>query len=318
MDATQFVGIVEPCRAPDHSHTYDEVGYIVEGKGFAHIGGESIPAPARLLLSPATRAGSLHREHGAGRHADPRRLPSLGRSGFTGVRGQLATDSSVLARSAHTTGGQGMHGSKRKGAAAFAVLDHCVARGRRVGVCAGRRRADGRGGPERVLRRTRRSASWVRSPGDAAFIGKEQLGFAQVRDPEARQAARSSSSRTTRSSTRPRPRRPGRKFHANANVLAVVGPAGSQEVLAVAPIFKKAQRLPFISGSATAHVADERLDPELLPGRAERQRPGADDREVHPADPEGEGASSSSTTRRRTRGRWRTACRRTCGPAASR
>jgi mannose-6-phosphate isomerase-like protein (cupin superfamily) len=43
MDATQFVGIVEPCRAPDHSHTYDEVGYIVEGKGFAHIDGESIP-----------------------------------------------------------------------------------------------------------------------------------------------------------------------------------------------------------------------------------------------------------------------------------
>jgi mannose-6-phosphate isomerase-like protein (cupin superfamily) len=43
MDATQFVGIVEPCRAPDHSHTYDEVGYIVEGEGFAHIDGDSIP-----------------------------------------------------------------------------------------------------------------------------------------------------------------------------------------------------------------------------------------------------------------------------------
>jgi mannose-6-phosphate isomerase-like protein (cupin superfamily) len=43
MDATQFVGIVEPCRAPDHSHSYDEVGYIVEGEGFAHIEGESIP-----------------------------------------------------------------------------------------------------------------------------------------------------------------------------------------------------------------------------------------------------------------------------------
>jgi len=43
MDATQFVGIVEPCRAPDHSHSYDELGYIVEGRGFAHIEGESIP-----------------------------------------------------------------------------------------------------------------------------------------------------------------------------------------------------------------------------------------------------------------------------------
>jgi quercetin dioxygenase-like cupin family protein len=42
-ELTQFVGIVEPCRAPDHSHPYDEVGYIVEGQGYAHIGEESIP-----------------------------------------------------------------------------------------------------------------------------------------------------------------------------------------------------------------------------------------------------------------------------------
>jgi mannose-6-phosphate isomerase-like protein (cupin superfamily) len=45
-DATQFMGIVQPCRAPDHSHTYDELGYIVEGEGFAHIEGESIPLSA--------------------------------------------------------------------------------------------------------------------------------------------------------------------------------------------------------------------------------------------------------------------------------
>ena len=45
-DATQFMGIVQPCRAPDHSHTYDELGYIVEGEGFAHIEGDSIPLRA--------------------------------------------------------------------------------------------------------------------------------------------------------------------------------------------------------------------------------------------------------------------------------
>jgi quercetin dioxygenase-like cupin family protein len=43
LDATQFIGIVEPCRAPDHSHSYDELGYILEGEGFAHIDGASIP-----------------------------------------------------------------------------------------------------------------------------------------------------------------------------------------------------------------------------------------------------------------------------------
>jgi mannose-6-phosphate isomerase-like protein (cupin superfamily) len=42
-DVTQFVGIVQPSKAPFHSHTYDEVGYIVEGEGFAHIEGESVP-----------------------------------------------------------------------------------------------------------------------------------------------------------------------------------------------------------------------------------------------------------------------------------
>lgn len=58
MDATQFVGIVEPCRAPDHSHTYDEVGYIAEGDGFAHIGGDSIPlAPGSCFHLPP---GQVH------------------------------------------------------------------------------------------------------------------------------------------------------------------------------------------------------------------------------------------------------------------
>jgi mannose-6-phosphate isomerase-like protein (cupin superfamily) len=46
FDVTQFVGIVQPSKAPFHSHTYDEVGYIVEGEGFAHVDGKSIPLRA--------------------------------------------------------------------------------------------------------------------------------------------------------------------------------------------------------------------------------------------------------------------------------
>jgi mannose-6-phosphate isomerase-like protein (cupin superfamily) len=45
-ELTQFIGIVEPCRAPDHSHPYDEVGYIIEGEGIAHIGDEHVPLRA--------------------------------------------------------------------------------------------------------------------------------------------------------------------------------------------------------------------------------------------------------------------------------
>ena len=43
FDVTQFIGIVQPSKAPMHSHSYDEVGYIIEGEGIAHVGGKSMP-----------------------------------------------------------------------------------------------------------------------------------------------------------------------------------------------------------------------------------------------------------------------------------
>ena len=43
LDVTQFVGIVQPSKAPFHSHPYEELGYIVQGEGIAHVGGQSIP-----------------------------------------------------------------------------------------------------------------------------------------------------------------------------------------------------------------------------------------------------------------------------------
>jgi mannose-6-phosphate isomerase-like protein (cupin superfamily) len=46
FDVTQFMGIVQPSKAPFHSHAYDEVGYIVVGEGMAHVGGRSFPLQA--------------------------------------------------------------------------------------------------------------------------------------------------------------------------------------------------------------------------------------------------------------------------------
>jgi mannose-6-phosphate isomerase-like protein (cupin superfamily) len=43
---TQFVGEIPPGRAPDHSHTYDEVIYVLEGSGRLHLGGEVRPIAA--------------------------------------------------------------------------------------------------------------------------------------------------------------------------------------------------------------------------------------------------------------------------------
>jgi mannose-6-phosphate isomerase-like protein (cupin superfamily) len=53
LDVTQFVGVIPPGRAPEHSHTYDEVVYILEGNGVYHIAGEEFPlAPGTCLHLP--------------------------------------------------------------------------------------------------------------------------------------------------------------------------------------------------------------------------------------------------------------------------
>jgi mannose-6-phosphate isomerase-like protein (cupin superfamily) len=50
LDVTQFVGVIPPGRAPEHSHTYDEVVYVLEGAGVYHIAGEDFPLAAGTCL----------------------------------------------------------------------------------------------------------------------------------------------------------------------------------------------------------------------------------------------------------------------------
>jgi mannose-6-phosphate isomerase-like protein (cupin superfamily) len=45
-DMTQFFGVIAPGRAPDHSHVYDEVIYVLEGEGVLHGDGEDKPVSA--------------------------------------------------------------------------------------------------------------------------------------------------------------------------------------------------------------------------------------------------------------------------------
>jgi mannose-6-phosphate isomerase-like protein (cupin superfamily) len=42
-DVTQFRGDIAPGRAPDHSHVYNEVIYVLEGEGALHTEGEDAP-----------------------------------------------------------------------------------------------------------------------------------------------------------------------------------------------------------------------------------------------------------------------------------
>jgi mannose-6-phosphate isomerase-like protein (cupin superfamily) len=59
-DVTQFVGVIPPGRAGLHSHTYDEVVYILEGEGVLHLGGEETPLrPGTCIHLPPLQLHSL-------------------------------------------------------------------------------------------------------------------------------------------------------------------------------------------------------------------------------------------------------------------
>lgn len=59
-DLTQFFGVIAPGRAPDHSHVYDEVIYVLEGEGALHIDGEHEPVAAGTCIHlPPLREHSL-------------------------------------------------------------------------------------------------------------------------------------------------------------------------------------------------------------------------------------------------------------------
>jgi mannose-6-phosphate isomerase-like protein (cupin superfamily) len=45
-NVTQFVGFIPPGRAPFHTHTYEEVIYVIEGEGVVHIGTGDFPVGA--------------------------------------------------------------------------------------------------------------------------------------------------------------------------------------------------------------------------------------------------------------------------------
>ena len=233
MDATQFVGIVEPCRAPDHSHTLRRGGLHRRGRGFRAHRRRADPPPAWILLPPTARAGSLHREHGTGRDADPGRLPPVGRSRVS----RSYEDNSQLTPGVIVVGL----------VAVLCLVVSAFVRGHRA-----------------VLARRQLLAAACESPTigfigtdhrrTAAFIGKEQLGFARYAIRKARrrrdqapveERRRSSSRRAaarvaanaagqprtcSRSSARPAARRCSRSRRSSC----------------------RANRLPFISGSAIA------------------------------------------------------------------
>jgi mannose-6-phosphate isomerase-like protein (cupin superfamily) len=71
--ATHFVGYIPTDRAPDHFHTYDEVIYVLEGRGVMHAGSLERPvAPGTCIQLPAR---TVHCLENTG--ADPMRIVAV-------------------------------------------------------------------------------------------------------------------------------------------------------------------------------------------------------------------------------------------------
>ncbi len=88
--------------------------------------------------------------------------------------------------------------------------------------------------------------------GPVAFLGKEQLNWAKFAVDNYNKAS-GTHFKLLQGDTQLNPKLAltvGTKFAANSSLLATIGPAGSQEVIAVGPLFTR-KTFPFISSSAT-------------------------------------------------------------------
>ena len=118
--------------------------------------------------------------------------------------------------------------------------------------------------------------------GPVAPLGTEQLHFAQLAV-AMDNAANKTKITLVQGDTQLQPAQATtvtQQFISNSSILAVVGPAGSQEVEAVGGPMARAG-MGFITGSATAVGADDREVPDVLPGGVEGQRAGPAGRELH-------------------------------------
>ena len=64
-EITQFVGVIPPGKAGMHSHTYDEVVYVLEGEGVLHMHGETTPLrPGTCIHLPPLEEHCLENTRG--------------------------------------------------------------------------------------------------------------------------------------------------------------------------------------------------------------------------------------------------------------
>ena len=93
-DLTQFYGVIAPGRAPDHSHVYDEVIYVLEGVGTLHYRRWHEPVVGGHVHPSTAVARALARERR--RHADEGSSPSSTQRGDPASRAYEANEMTAI------------------------------------------------------------------------------------------------------------------------------------------------------------------------------------------------------------------------------
>jgi hypothetical protein len=73
-----LVSLLLPAGPPMHSHSYDEIVYVIDGEGTLHLGGQETPIAAWVSHASAAARRALSGEHRKGVYASTRRASSLG------------------------------------------------------------------------------------------------------------------------------------------------------------------------------------------------------------------------------------------------
>src|SRR3954465_2169136 len=260
-------------RDPVHGHRPAEQGTLPQPqlrRGGIHRLGRGrrarrrplLPAPGGVLLPPSAGRAALHREQRIRAHADPRGVPSCGQSGESLVSRQQV--GSIGVTSGEDRGRHSRRSRMRRRASAIAAL---LALGAALAIVAGAYAT-----PERAAApaaqsgsaaasvkcgKTRTIGFMVPATGPAASIGVQQQHWAQYYVSTYNKTHKGTKFRLQTEDTQlgaptgtAEALKGAQALAGSPNVLGVVGPAGSNEIVGVTKTLMDGG-LAWVSGSST-------------------------------------------------------------------
>ena len=292
--ATQFVGYIPTAKAPDHFHTYDEVIHVLDGEGVFHAAGEERElqpgATIELRRGPSTAWRTRARRRCAcwPCSAPPaRRRPPTTRTG----RRLTPTLPHLTLQTLRPIGGVPKNEKVHE---RCAVALHA----RRGGL---RQQQQQQYNQQQRIQRCHvdlgehqlqgghRDRGSVHGSGRPARAGAAALRTARGRQGQQgeRHQRHAGPGRHAADAVDRGHRR--RNAIIASNAVAAIGPAGSQEVEAVGPTVRQGRDRVRLRLGDAAGADHERQEPDVLPRRPGRRRPGPAGRELHHQPPAPEG-----------------------------